>query len=110
MPSPVSTSQGSPGNGPLLKTIGVTLIIAQLLAFFLICSLQVRKAEARRMAVQVQETAFSDCLQYVIGSTIGSCTSGLGGQQAQPQAEVQADAGVAPAAVSSHAALGIALR
>src|SRR3954462_15898550 len=48
---------------------------AQLFAFWLLCSHQVRKAEARQNEVVVQQMALSDCLQYIPGSTIASCTA-----------------------------------
>lgn len=51
---------------------------AQLAAFWLVCSHQVRKAEARRNEVMVQQMALTDCLQYIPGSTIASCASQMG--------------------------------
>jgi hypothetical protein len=48
---------------------------AQLCAFWLVCSQQVRRAEARHNEQVVQQMALSDCLQYIPGSTIASCTS-----------------------------------
>jgi hypothetical protein len=60
--------------------------VAQLFAFWLLCSHQVRKAEARNNEVVVQQMALSDCLQYIPGSTIASCTG-------RPGAEVQAAGG-----------------
>ena len=50
------------------------LVFTQLLAFYLLCSHQVRKAENRRAAVEVQRLAHADCLQYLAQSTIGSCS------------------------------------
>jgi hypothetical protein len=49
------------------------LAAVQLFAFWLLCSHQVRKAEARRSEALVQQMALSDCLQYIPGSTIASC-------------------------------------
>jgi len=49
------------------------LVVTQLVAFYLLCSHQVRKAENRRAAVEVQRMAQADCLQYLAQSTIGSC-------------------------------------
>ena len=46
---------------------------AQLLAFWMVCSQQVRLAEVRRAEWQVQQMALSDCLEYIPGSTIASC-------------------------------------
>ncbi|TFZ01377.1 hypothetical protein [Ramlibacter rhizophilus] len=76
---------------PLGHTVGIVLIALLALAFYLVCSHQVRTAEARRITLQVQQAAFSDCLQYVVGSTIGACTSRLGAQPAGAT-ELPADA------------------
>jgi hypothetical protein len=59
------------------------LVAGQLFAFWLLCSHQVRKAEARSNEVVVQQMALSDCLQYIPGSTIASCA-------VHPQAPQQA--------------------
>jgi hypothetical protein len=50
------------------------VVATQLLAFYLLCTHQVRKAENRRAAVEVQQMAHNDCLQYLAQSTIGSCS------------------------------------
>lgn len=50
------------------------VVATQLLAFYLLCTHQVRKAENRRAAVEVQRMAHADCLQYLAQSTIGSCS------------------------------------
>lgn len=50
------------------------LVVGQLFAFWLLCSHQVRKAEARNSEAMVQQMALADCLQYIPGSTIASCT------------------------------------
>lgn len=47
----------------------------QLFAFWLLCSHQVRKAEARHNEAVVQQMALADCLQYIPGSTIASCNA-----------------------------------
>lgn len=51
------------------------LAVGQLFAFWLLCSHQVRKAEARQNEAVVQQMALSDCLQYIPGSTIASCST-----------------------------------
>jgi hypothetical protein len=51
------------------------LVLLQLVAFWMVCSHQVRQAEVRDNAVAVQQMALSDCLQYIPGSTIASCSS-----------------------------------
>jgi hypothetical protein len=50
---------------------------AQLMALWLLCSHQMRRAEARHNEMTVQQMALADCLQYIPGSTIASCTSRL---------------------------------
>lgn len=83
----------SPSNETILHTLGISLVALLMLAFYLVCSHQVRLAESRRTAFQVQQTAFSDCLQYVVGSTIGACVSRLGAQPvAAPQPVPEATA------------------
>ena len=51
------------------------LAAGQLFAFWLLCSHQVRRAEARQNEWTVQQMALSDCLQYIPGSTIASCSA-----------------------------------
>jgi hypothetical protein len=62
------------------------LAAAQLFALWLLCSHQVRKAEARRNESVVQQMALSDCLRYIPGSTIASCNA-RGGDGRQPAAQ-----------------------
>lgn len=54
------------------------LAAGQLIAFWLLCSHQVRVAEARQNELTVQQMALADCLQFIPGSTIASCGSRLG--------------------------------
>jgi hypothetical protein len=49
------------------------LAVGQLVALWLLCSHQVRVAEARQNETTVQQMAMADCLQYIPGSTIASC-------------------------------------
>ena len=62
----------------------------QLFAFWLLCSHQVRKAEARQNEAVVQQMALSDCLQYIPGSTIASCNARGTQKAAVPQTQQQA--------------------
>lgn len=54
------------------------LIVGQLAALWLVCSHQVRQAEARQTQITVQQMALADCLQYIPGATIATCTSRIG--------------------------------
>jgi hypothetical protein len=57
----------------LLWPVLVTLAAAQLLAFWMLCSHQVRKAEVRDATLQVQQVAVADCLRYIPRATLNSC-------------------------------------
>jgi len=57
----------------LLWPVLVTLVAAQLLAFWMLCSHQVRKAEVRDATLQVQRVAVADCLRYIPRATLNSC-------------------------------------
>ena len=83
---------------PAVWAVLGTLIIGQLVALVLLCSHQVRKAEARDTEVQVQRLALADCLQYIPGATIATCTSRLAMQRDPARATAQMGAGQAPAA------------
>jgi hypothetical protein len=52
-----------------------TLALVQLVAFWLLCSHQVRKAEVRDATLQVQRVAISDCLQYIPHATLHGCAA-----------------------------------
>ncbi|WP_332824607.1 hypothetical protein [Ramlibacter sp.] len=67
------------------------LAAGQLVAFWLVCSHQVRIAEARQNEWTVQQMALSDCLQYIPGSTIASCS---GRNDAASARSAQANASV----------------
>ena len=54
--------------------LGATvLVLGQLVAFWMLCSQQVRKAEVRSAAMQAERVALADCLQYVPNATLNSC-------------------------------------
>lgn len=57
----------------LLRAVLIVLAVSQMLAFYMLCSHQVRKQQARQTAVEVERMAVSDCLQYLSNSTIASC-------------------------------------
>jgi hypothetical protein len=63
---------------PALWWLLGALLAAQLMALWMLCNQQVRKAEARNAEVQMTQMALSDCLQYIPGSTFASCTARLG--------------------------------
>lgn len=76
---------------PAFWLVLAAVAAAQLMALFLLCSHQVRKAEARRAEAYAQSLAQHDCLKYLSGSTIGSCanTFAAGGTGPQPGADAR---------------------
>jgi hypothetical protein len=70
------------------------LAAGQLFAFWLVCSHQMRKAEARQNEMTVQQMALADCLQYIPGSTIASCSTRTDTAAQQPSGEPAATGAV----------------
>jgi hypothetical protein len=65
-----------------------SVLVLQVVALWFLCSHQVRKAEARNTEVQLQQMAMADCLQFIPGATIATCTSRiLGPAEAAPAPE-----------------------
>ena len=95
MPSITSSLNGpstqAPRNRLLWLAFGA-LAVAQLFALGVLCSQQVRKAEARDSHYVVQRMALTDCLQYVPGSTIASCNQRLDLVRASAQPTQEASA------------------
>ena len=76
--NPAPRSDTRFARNPALWWLLGALVVAQLMAFWLVCSQQVRRAEARGAEVQMAQMALSDCLQYIPGATIASCTTRVG--------------------------------
>jgi hypothetical protein len=74
--------------------------VAQLMALWLLCSHQMRRAEARHNEMTVQQMALADCLQYIPGSTIASCSSRIDPAAAAPAPEGAPMAGAVPVSFS----------
>ncbi|TFY98941.1 hypothetical protein [Ramlibacter humi] len=73
---------------PVFWLVVAAVVCAQLLAFYLVCTHQVRRAEARLAQVEVERMASNDCLQYMAQSTIASCATRTMGA---PRADVPPD-------------------
>ncbi|NPC54727.1 hypothetical protein [Caenimonas soli] len=67
------SAQTSPGK--LFWSVIVALMLGQIVAFWMLCSHQVRKAQVRDATLQVERMAMSDCLRYIPKSTLNSCAS-----------------------------------
>lgn len=90
-----SRSQSHPTRSHLWWVFLGGVAVAQLCAFWLVCTQQVRRAEVRHSEAMVQQMALSDCLQYIPGSTIGSCSIRPGPAPAQAVDKTEAPVAVA---------------
>jgi len=72
----------------------VTVIALQLLAFWMLCSDQVRKAEVRNATRHVQQVAVADCLRYIPQATLSSCIQRVDQNSSAPGATAGDDAAV----------------
>ncbi len=83
-----------------LRVLLVGIAMSQLFALWLVCSHQVRVAEARQNEATIQQMAVSDCLQYIPGSTIASCTTRMAPEAQPTDARNPALAGAVPVSFS----------
>ncbi|MEO5669391.1 MAG: hypothetical protein ABIR26_01760 [Ramlibacter sp.] len=82
----------------LLWAVLSLLVVAQIVAFWMLCSHQVRTAEARDATLRVQRVAVADCLR---GRSAGSCLpNGVGsiGTASDSMGSFQLTGGVRPVA------------
>jgi hypothetical protein len=80
------------------------LVAAQLVAFWLLCSQQVHRAQARHAQQQEQQVALADCLRSMRGASLGNCRQRLAPDRAPVPVEVQvATASGEPATLVSYA-------
>ena len=61
--------------GKLFWLVVLTLMLGQIAAFWMLCTDQVRKAQARDAMLQVERMAMTDCLRYIPKATLNSCAS-----------------------------------
>jgi hypothetical protein len=69
---PIEASTTFP-QGKLFWAFIASLIVGQLAAVWMLCSYQVRTAQARHAGVQVVRTVTADCLRYVRNASRDSC-------------------------------------
>lgn len=74
------------------------LVVGQLVAFWMLCSHQVRMAQVRHASAQVERLAVADCLRYVPNATLGSCSARMAplDNQVAAAARPPRDEGVTP--------------
>lgn len=75
MPSPTTQAHAGAARDRLFWAALGTLAVGLLVAFWIICEHQVRKAQMRDVSLEVQRVAIADCLQYVPRATLSSCAN-----------------------------------
>ena len=75
MPTDLPQESASAQRDRLLPVALLALAMGLFVAFWMVCSQQVRKAQMRDVSMQVQRVAIGDCLQYVPRATLNSCAS-----------------------------------
>ena len=86
------------------------LVLAQLLAFWMLCSHQVRRAEVRHASLQADSLAIADCMRYVPGATLTSCTLRVAPLARGPVAVAEQNGVMVPVASSPTVAVNQASR
>jgi hypothetical protein len=81
------------------------VVLAQLVAIYMLCNQQVGQAHARDTAAQIQRTALADCLENVPNSTIGSCAKQVNTAGLRARAQRAALAGSQDAGESGRTAV-----
>jgi len=110
-PSRLSTGSAGWSRDRWFRVALVALAAAQLGAFWLLCSQQVRKAEMRDMSLEVRRVAVADCLQYIPRATLNGCVRRVDPLRPDANAVLNAGDKRAPApageAMSSAAAVSV---
>lgn len=75
MPSPMIDTRADTTKGKLFWAVITALVLMQIVAFWMLCSQQVAKAQVRDATLKVERTALADCLQYSPNATLSGCVS-----------------------------------
>lgn len=95
--------------GKLFWSLIVALMVGQIVAFWMLCAHQVRKAEVRDATLQVERIAMADCLRYIPKATLNSCASRVAPQARDSSAVLAGGSATNSAAVSRAKPVKVAL-
>lgn len=115
LPHSTQATGGAPRDRLFWTALG-TLAVGLLVAFWVICEHQVRKAQMRDVSLEVQRVAIADCLQYVPRATLNSCANRVDPGRREAGAVLAAGSKPPPAAhapgasMSNGAAVSISYR
>lgn len=114
MPSPTSAKTAVTAREKMFWALIATFAVGQLIAFWMLCSHQVRQAHARAATVQGERTALADCLRYISRSTPNRCAARLAPPRHDPDAVLAASENTAhisaTASVSGATQVNFSLR
>jgi hypothetical protein len=82
-------------------SVMVLLAMGQLVAFWMLCAQQVRKAQMRDVSLEVQRVAVADCLRYVPRATLSSCADRVDPARGDPAALAAARSAAQAAAIDA---------
>jgi hypothetical protein len=83
-PRPVANTRAIPRDKFFWGVI-MTLLLAQVVALWMLCSNQVRQAELRNASMRVERTAVVDCLRTVPDATLRTCAVRVAGKAEEQQ-------------------------
>lgn len=86
MPPHLLAKRASAPRDRLFWAVLAALAVGQLVAFWMLCAHQVRKAQMRDISLEVQRVAVADCLQYVPRATLNSCANRVDPDRRDPNA------------------------
>jgi len=92
----------------LFWAIASAMVAGQLVAFWMLCSHQVRQAQARDASAQVERLAVADCLLTIPGATLGSCLASMAPSRVAGAATVAQDKATGRAG-ATHAQMSTAM-
>lgn len=104
LPHPTDPHAAAPRDRLLWVALWV-LTVGLLVAIWMICAHQVRKAQMRDVSLEVQRVAIADCLQYVPRATLNSCANRVDPGRRDANAVLAAGTKAAPAADASRASM-----
>ncbi len=92
----------------LLWTLIGVLLVGQIVAFWMLCLQQVRKAEVRHATIQIERMAVADCMRYIPKATTSACNARVNAQQDPPNNLIASTGKQASSGVSASTAMSSA--
>ena len=80
------------------------LVVGQLVAFWMLCSYQVRLAQARSASVHLERMVLADCLGYSVAATPAHCANRLATRH-EPGALMAASENTAHVSAATYASM-----